>query len=97
MRRGRELLVTVRWAGVNPLFECPWGESELSIVALTSDLRDAARRMEREMYPEPAGPRPLRVSGRVRPRAEGEETVLGSVWSDGSCSVDGARASRHRP
>ena len=97
VRRGRELLVTVRWAGVNPLFECPWGESELSIRALTSDLKDAARRMERERYPELEGPRPARVSGRIRSRYEGDSVVLGSVWAEGPCSADGARASRHRP
>ena len=97
VRKGRELLVTVRWVGINPLFECPWGESELPITALTADLKDAARKMERELYPEPEGQRPARVSGRVRPRAEGEEVVLGSIWAEGSCSVDGARASRHRP
>ena len=86
--------MTVRWAGVNPLFDSPWGESELTITALTPDLKDAARRLERELYPEPEGPRPARASGRVRLRVEGEEERLGSVWAEGPCSVDGARASR---
>ena len=79
VRKGRELLVTVRWAGVNPLFECPWGESELPITALTTDLKEEARKMERELYPETEGARPARVSGRIRPRSEGGEVVLGSV------------------
>ena len=97
VRRGRELLVTVRWAGVNPLFECPWGVSELSITELTPDLKVAAREMERVMYPEPERPMPARASGRVRRRAEGEDEVLGSVWTGGSDSAYGARASRRRP
>ena len=97
VRKGRELVVTVRWAGVNPLFDSPWGESELTITALTPDLKGEARRMERELYPEPEGPRPARASGRVRQWVEGEEERLGSVWTEGPCSVDGARASRHRP
>ena len=90
-------LGTVRWAGVNPLFECPWGVSELSITELTPDLKVAAREMEREMYPEPERPMPARASGRVRRRAEGEDEVLGSVWAGGSDSAYGARASRRRP
>ena len=35
MRRGRQLEVTVRWAGVNPLFRCPWGDSTLAITEIT--------------------------------------------------------------
>ena len=35
VRRGCELFVVVRWAGVNPLFESPWGVSEVPITALT--------------------------------------------------------------
>ena len=66
MRRGRQLEVTVRWAGVNPLFGCAWGDSVLAITDLTPDLRRQARTMEREMYPEApvARPPPLRIQGR---------------------------------
>ena len=67
------------------------------IHTMTTDLKAEAREMERELYPDAEGPRPARVSGRIRPRSEGGEVVLGSVWAEGSCSVDGARASRHRP
>ena len=35
VRRGRQLWVTVRWAGTNPLFECPWLDSEVQIGDLT--------------------------------------------------------------
>ena len=31
--------MTVRWAGMNPLFECPWLKSEVPIRELTGDLR----------------------------------------------------------
>ena len=31
VRRGRQLNVTVRWADVNPLFGCAWGDSVLAI------------------------------------------------------------------
>ena len=48
MRRGRQLEVTVRWAGVNPLFGCAWGDSVLAISELTTDLRRQARVMEEE-------------------------------------------------
>ena len=51
VRRGRQLEVTVRWAGVNPLFGCPWGDSILPITSLTPDLRRRARLMEQEVYP----------------------------------------------
>ena len=43
--------VTVRWAGTNPLFECPWLDSEVPIGDLTRDLRARARDMERAKYP----------------------------------------------
>ena len=89
-----ELFVMVRWAGVNPLFESPWGVSEVPITALTSDLKAVARAMERDRYPEPARPRPMRVSGRVHARENGGEEALGSVWTGEPDSAYGARASR---
>ena len=42
VRRGRQLFVTVQWAGANPLFECPWSDSEVLIGDLTGDLRAVA-------------------------------------------------------
>ena len=97
VRRGCELFVMVRWAGVNPLFESPWGVSEVPITALTPDLKVVARTMERDRYPEPARPRPVRVSGRVHARENGGEEALGSVWTGEPDSAYGARASRRRP
>ena len=81
VRRGRQLNVTVRWAGVNPLFGCAWGDSVLAITDLTPDLRRRARAMEREQYPEvPATrPPPMRIQGR-RGRGDGSE-FLGSRWA----------------
>ena len=82
MRRGRQLEVTVRWAGVNPLFGCPWGDSILSVTSLTPDLRRRARLMEQEAYPEApaARPPPLRIQGK---RGRGVSTeFLGSRWAD---------------
>ena len=35
VRRGRQLEVTVRWAGVNPLFGSRWGDSVAAITDLT--------------------------------------------------------------
>ena len=80
-RRGRQLEVTVRWAGVNPLFGCAWGDSVLAISELTTDLRRQARAMERELYPEvpETRPPPLRIQGR-RGRGDGSE-FLGSRWT----------------
>ena len=80
-RRGRQLEVTVRWAGVNPLFGCAWGDSVLAISELTPDLRRQARVMEREVYPEgpETRPPPLRIQGR-RGRGDGSE-FLGSRWT----------------
>ena len=98
VRRGRQLWVTVRWAGTNPLFECPWPDSELPIGDLTRDLRACARGMERVVYPyvEATRPAPLRVLGK-RGVGEGRGDFLGSRWDSGGDSADGARASRRRP
>ena len=95
VRRGRQLWVTVRWAGTNPLFECPWLDSEVQIGDLTRDLRARARDMERAKYPDAtvARPAPLRVLGK-RGRGEGRGDVLGSRWDSGGDSADGARALR---
>ena len=82
VRRGRQLDVTVRWAGVNPLFGCPWGDSTLAITELTPDLRKQARALEGELYPEaPATrPPPSRIQGK---RGRGEDSgFLGSRWAD---------------
>ena len=98
VRRGRQLWVTVRWAGTNPLFECPWPDSELPIGDLTRDLRACARDMERVKYPyvEATRPAPLRVLGK-RGAGEGRGDFLGSRWDSGGDSADGARDSRRRP
>ena len=82
VRRGRQLEVTVRWAGVNPLFRCPWGDSTMAITEITPDLRKRARAMESELYPEaPATrPPPSRIQGK-RGRGEGPG-FLGSRWVD---------------
>ena len=84
------MAVSVRWAGVR----CSnvRGESELSIRALTFEGRGAEDGAG--AVSELEGPRPARVSGRIRPRYEGDSVVLGSVWAEGPCSADGARASR---
>ena len=97
VRRGRQLWVTVRWAGTNPLFECPWLDSEVMIGDLTRDLRARAREMEREKYPDAvaARPAPTRALGK-RGRGEGRGDFLGSRWDSGGDSADGARASRRR-
>ena len=70
---------------------------QVPITALTPDLKVVARTMERDRYPEPARPRPMRVSGRVHARENGGEEALGSVWTGEPDSAYGARASRRRP
>ena len=82
VRRGRQLEVTVRWAGVNPLFGCPWGDSTVAITDLTPDLRKQARMMESAVYTEAPTirPPPLRIQGK---RGRGEDSgFLGSRWAD---------------
>ena len=98
VRRGRQLFVRVRWAGTNPLFETPWADSEVPVRDLTGDLREKARDMEREKYPERAvaRPVPVRVLGK-RSEGDGRNEFLGSRWNEGSDSAEGARASRRRP
>ena len=90
--------MTVRWAGTNPLFECPWLDSEVPIGDLTRDLRARARDMECAKYPdvEATRPAPLRVLGK-RGAGERRGDFLGSRWDSGGDSADGARASRRRP
>ena len=90
--------MTVRWAGTNPLFECPWLDSEVLIGDLTSDLRARARDMERAKYPDIAiaRPAPRRILGK-RGSEVGRGEFLGSRWDSGGDSADGARASRCRP
>ena len=65
---------------------------------LTGDLREKARDMEREKYPERAVARavPVRVLGK-RSEGDGRCEFLGSRWNEGSDSAEGARASRRRP
>ena len=72
------------WAGVNPLFGCPWGDSVIPITSLTPDLRRRALLMEQEAYPEApaARPPPLRIQGK-RGRGVSSE-FLGSRWADES-------------
>ena len=68
--------IVVRWAGTNPLFECAWGDSELPITALTQDLREQARRMKADAYPEMEAERerPTRILGK---RGAGGEGIWG--------------------
>ena len=66
--------------------------------AVRGDLREKARDMEREKYPERAvaRPVPVRVLGK-RSKGDGRSEFLGSRWNEGSDSAEGARASRRRP
>ena len=82
VRRGRQLEVTVKWAGVNPLFGCRWGDSVVAVTDLTADLREKARAMERATYPAvpTARPPPRRIQGK---RGRGEDSgFLGSRWAE---------------
>ena len=65
---------------------------------LTRDLIATARGMERAKYPDGAvvRPAPARVLGKRR-EGDGRCEFLGSRWSEGDDSADGARASRRRP
>ena len=98
VRRGRQLVVMVRWAGTNPLFETPWADSEVAVRDLTRDLIVKARDMERVKYPDDVVVRPVptRVLGKRRD-GDGRSEFMGSRWNEGDDSADGARASRRRP
>ena len=93
VRRGRQLVVRVRWAGTNPLFDTPWTDSEVLVRDLTGDLRAQARDMERVKYPDGVTerPAPLRVLGKRR-QGDGRDVFLGSRWNGGDGSANGWRA-----
>ena len=83
-RRGTQLDVQVEWAGVDIVTGTAWGAGWLPITRCRADVREEARRMEREAYgaprlaPTPAvgsrkSPRLAEEAARTRARTPAEE------------------------